>query len=70
MNTLMYEHPLTEQHLCTVREVIGYTVVGPIGKKLACGDVGASPFAFRRGCDSHAPALTASFAVFGQVSAQ
>ena len=44
MNTLMYEHPLTEQHLRTVREVIGYTVVGPIGKKLACGDVGASPF--------------------------
>ncbi|KAI0357537.1 flavoprotein [Trametes cingulata] len=40
MNTLMYEHPLTEQHLRTVREIIGYTVVGPIGKKLACGDVG------------------------------
>ncbi|KAI0712446.1 flavoprotein [Earliella scabrosa] len=40
MNTLMYEHPLTEQHLRIVREVIGYTVVGPIGKKLACGDVG------------------------------
>ena len=40
MNTLMYEHPLTEQHLRTVREVIGYNVVGPIGKKLACGDVG------------------------------
>ena len=40
MNTLMYEHPLTEQHLQTVRDVIGYTVVGPIGKKLACGDVG------------------------------
>lgn len=40
MNTLMYEHPLTEQHLRIVREVIGYTVVGPIGKKLACGDIG------------------------------
>ncbi|CDO69903.1 hypothetical protein BN946_scf184884.g62 [Trametes cinnabarina] len=40
MNTLMYEHPLTEQHLRIVREVIGYTIVGPIGKKLACGDVG------------------------------
>ncbi|KAL7279802.1 hypothetical protein ACG7TL_006209 [Trametes sanguinea] len=40
MNTLMYEHPLTEQHLRVVREVIGYTIVGPIGKKLACGDVG------------------------------
>ncbi|KAM5539441.1 hypothetical protein V8D89_006893 [Ganoderma adspersum] len=40
MNTLMYEHPLTEQHLRIVREVIGYNVVGPIGKKLACGDIG------------------------------
>ncbi|PIL22745.1 hypothetical protein GSI_15438 [Ganoderma sinense ZZ0214-1] len=40
MNTLMYEHPLTQQHLRTVREVIGYNVVGPIGKKLACGDIG------------------------------
>lgn len=42
MNTLMYEHPLTEQHIRVVREVIGYTVIGPIGKKLACGDIGES----------------------------
>jgi len=40
MNTLMYEHPLTAVHLKTVGEVIGYTVIGPIGKNLACGDVG------------------------------
>lgn len=40
MNTLMYEHPLTAVHLKTIREVIGYEVVGPIGKVLACGDVG------------------------------
>jgi len=40
MNTLMYEHPLTAEHLRIVREVIGYNVVGPIGKNLACGDVG------------------------------
>ncbi|KAI0754747.1 flavoprotein [Daedaleopsis nitida] len=40
MNTLMYEHPLTERHLRVVRDTIGYTVVGPIGKNLACGDVG------------------------------
>ena len=40
MNTLMYEHPLTEQHLKVIRDVIGYTVVGAIGKMLACGDVG------------------------------
>lgn len=40
MNTLMYEHPLTNEHLRVVRDVIGYNVVGPIGKALACGDVG------------------------------
>lgn len=42
MNTLMYEHPLTNEHIRVVKEVIGYTVVGPIGKTLACGDVGES----------------------------
>lgn len=36
----MYEHPLTATHLRIVRDVIGYTVVGPIGKTLACGDIG------------------------------
>ncbi|KAI0736345.1 flavoprotein [Fomitopsis betulina] len=40
MNTLMYEHPLTAEHIRVVREVVGYQVVGPIGKKLACGDIG------------------------------
>ena len=40
MNTHMYEHPLTNEHLHIVREVIEYNVVGPIGKTLACGDVG------------------------------
>jgi phosphopantothenoylcysteine decarboxylase len=36
----MYEHPLTAEHLRIVKEIIGYNVVGPIGKHLACGDVG------------------------------
>jgi len=40
MNTLMYEHPLTAEHLRVVRDVVKYHVVGPIGKNLACGDVG------------------------------
>ncbi|KAI9455407.1 flavoprotein [Russula earlei] len=40
MNTLMYEHPLTVQHVRTIREVIGYHVEGPVSKGLACGDVG------------------------------
>ncbi|KAG1737926.1 flavoprotein [Suillus occidentalis] len=40
MNTLMYEHPLTAEHVRIVRDVVHYQVVGPIGKNLACGDVG------------------------------
>ncbi|KAJ7236185.1 flavoprotein [Mycena rebaudengoi] len=40
MNTLMYEHPLTAEHLRVVRDVVKYHVVGPIGKLLACGDIG------------------------------
>jgi len=36
----MYDHPLTSEHLRVVKEVIGYHVVGPIGKALACGDIG------------------------------
>ncbi|KAI6145687.1 flavoprotein [Pisolithus thermaeus] len=40
MNTLMYEHPLTAEHLRVVRDVVRYNVVGPIGKDLACGDAG------------------------------
>lgn len=36
----MYEHPLTSEHIRIVRDIIRYHVVGPIGKNLACGDVG------------------------------
>jgi len=36
----MYEHPLTSEHIRVVRDVVHYEVVGPIGKGLACGDVG------------------------------
>lgn len=44
MNTLMYEHPLTAEHLRIIKDVVGYSVVGPIGKKLACGDIGRLTF--------------------------
>ncbi|EDR13426.1 uncharacterized protein LACBIDRAFT_182812 [Laccaria bicolor S238N-H82] len=40
MNTLMYEHPLTAEHIRIVKDIVHYNVVGPIGKNLACGDVG------------------------------
>ena len=61
MNTLMYEHPLTEQHLRTVREVIGYNVAGPIGKKLACGDIGGcSGAASRQRCANSLTGISTS----------
>lgn len=37
----MYEHPLTGEHVRLVKEVLRYEIVGPIGKALACGDIGA-----------------------------
>ena len=46
MNTLMYEHPLTSEHLRVIRDVVRYNVVGPIPKQLACGDVGVYSNAF------------------------
>lgn len=39
MNTHMWDHPFTEKQLDVLKS-IGYNVVGPIGKLLACGDVG------------------------------
>ncbi|POY76063.1 hypothetical protein BMF94_0786 [Rhodotorula taiwanensis] len=40
MNTHMYSHPLTAKQLKVVQDELGYHVRGPIGKTLACGDVG------------------------------
>lgn len=41
MNTHMYQHPLTADHLRVVQEKLGYLVSGPQGAgKLACGDEG------------------------------
>ena len=42
----MYAHPLTIEHLRVVRDIIKYNVIGPIGKELACGDVGEYMYAF------------------------
>lgn len=39
MNTLMWEHPLTEKHVEGVKG-LGYEVRGPVEKVLACGDTG------------------------------
>lgn len=40
----MYEHPLTAEHIRIVKEVLKYEVVGPVGKVLACGDIGEWDF--------------------------
>ena len=40
MNTLMYMHRLTAKQLAIARHELGYEVVGPISKLLACGDLG------------------------------
>jgi phosphopantothenoylcysteine decarboxylase len=39
MNTHMWLHPLTGRHLAALQS-IGVTVVPPVTKTLACGDVG------------------------------
>jgi phosphopantothenoylcysteine synthetase/decarboxylase len=41
MNTHMYQHPLTADHLRVVQDKLGYMVSGPQGAGiLACGDEG------------------------------
>ena len=44
MNTCMWSHPMTEEHLNRVQS-FGYTVIPPISKKLACADVGVGAMA-------------------------
>lgn len=40
MNTLMWDHPLTEQHLALLRSWPWFKILLPQPKALACGDVG------------------------------
>jgi phosphopantothenoylcysteine decarboxylase len=40
MNTSMWNHPLTSRHLNMLRDILEYNIIQPIGKKLACGDIG------------------------------
>lgn len=52
MNTHMYQHPFTADHLKTVQEKLHYMISGPQGSgALACGDEGEFlpyPFGFSR----------------------
>ncbi|KAJ3237537.1 hypothetical protein HDU78_004036 [Chytriomyces hyalinus] len=45
MNTHMYNHPLTAIHLDTVTKILGYKIIAPISKLLACGDIGIGAMA-------------------------
>lgn len=60
MNTFMWESPFTAQHMDRIQQ-LGATVVDPIAKKLACGDIGqgamATPEAIAKAVES---ALTVS----------
>ena len=41
MNTHMYQHPFTAQHIAKVEKELGYEISGPQGAgTLACGDEG------------------------------
>jgi phosphopantothenoylcysteine synthetase/decarboxylase len=45
MNTHMYSHPFTAEHLLSLEEKLGYLISGPQGAgKLACGDEGQYQF--------------------------
>lgn len=39
MNTVMWNHPVTERHLNALAS-FNYEIIMPVEKKLACGDVG------------------------------
>ncbi|TKR69493.1 hypothetical protein L596_021645 [Steinernema carpocapsae] len=40
MNTCMYDHPLTYQHLKLLKEMFQYKEIPSIEKELMCGDRG------------------------------
>ncbi|ORY85669.1 flavo protein, partial [Protomyces lactucae-debilis] len=40
MNTHMFTHPLTAGHLQFLQETLRFELLGPIEKRLACGDLG------------------------------
>lgn len=44
MNTLMWEHPITAEHLKNLNK-FGYEVIPPVEKVLACGDCGVGAMA-------------------------
>ena len=45
MNTHMWTHPFTQEHLDKLSRTYRLTVVAPIAKKLKCNDVGIGAIA-------------------------
>lgn len=45
MNTAMWEHPAVQRNLDLLASYNRYTVVAPVSKRLACGDVGVGGLA-------------------------
>lgn len=45
MNTSMWSHPLTAKQLKVLTDELGVTVVSPVSKLLACGDLGVGAMA-------------------------
>ncbi len=45
MNAMMWEHPLTQRNLATLRDVLGYKTVGPTAGWQACRTEGAGRMA-------------------------
>ncbi|KAI9364140.1 flavoprotein [Pilaira anomala] len=45
MNTSMWNHPFTAKHLTILQDILGFKIIDPISKKLACGDTGLGAMA-------------------------
>ncbi|GAA5795036.1 flavoprotein [Helicostylum pulchrum] len=45
MNTGMWNHPLTDIHMRILQDTLGFKMIDPISKKLACGDTGIGAMA-------------------------
>jgi hypothetical protein len=45
MNTYMWESPFTNMHLGALKNLFGVSVIPPVEKELACGDVGVGAMA-------------------------
>ncbi|KAF9421646.1 hypothetical protein BGZ94_008790 [Podila epigama] len=45
MNTNMWNHKFTAKHLAVLKQELGYRVIPPISKLLACGDLGVGAMA-------------------------